>query len=486
MAVDYDLVVIGSTQEGIYAAKTAATLQARVALVTQNDTEYSDRGIIINHSVGEIARWNFIRANHPFDIKSDIFNPITLTTAQDWAIEVESTIKTHNSLSHVAALGVDVILGKGEFCRLPKLAFNIGKRKLRSRYFLLATGAKFTVESTNNFETNVFFTLDDIWRLKNLNDLPDRLVIIGSYPQSLELAQTLSRFGKNITLIVESKCLLPLEDLETSQLIQAYLEAEGITILTNCTISQIKEINNQKWLQVGDHAIETDEIILANYRQPNITDLNLAGINVKYNAKQIIVNSKLQTTNPQIYACGDLIGGYSLPNIALHEANIVLKNTLFLSKFKINYFYIPWGILTQPNLARVGLTETKARQQYNGEIYIVKQYFKNIARSQITGKITGLCKLILNSDGTILGCTIIGDRATELINTIAVMIKHKIKLTDNLMQGMTETEFPYIYPSFAEILQKTAIDFHCQKLQRNSRWQNWLETWFNLRRDWKQ
>ncbi|MGF1541639.1 MAG: dihydrolipoyl dehydrogenase family protein [Pleurocapsa sp.] len=484
MAVDYDLVVIGSTQEGIYAARTAAMLQARVALITQNITEYSDRDVIINNSISEIARWNFIRGNTSFYIESDLFNPITLTAARDWGIEVDSTIEDQNSLSHLAALGVDVILGKGEFCRLPKLAFNIGKRKLRSRYFLLATGAKFTIKSINNFETNNFWTPDDIWQLKNLEDLPDNLVIIGGFPQSLALAQTLNRFGKNITLVIEQQRLLPLEDVEISRLIQAYLEAEGITIFTDSIISQIKEIDNKQWLQVGDHAIETDGIILANYRRPNIKNLNLAGVNVKYNSQRVIVNNKLQTINPQIYACGDLIGGYSLPNIAVQEANIVLKNILFISQFTIDYRYLPWAVFTQPNLARVGLTETQAKQQYGQEIYIVKQYFKNIARSQITGETTGLCKLILTPDGMILGCTIIGDRAIELISTVAVMMKHKIKLTDNLMQGMTEIEFPYIYPSYAEIFQKIATDFHRQKLQKNSPWQNWLETWFNLRRDW--
>ncbi len=157
---------------------------------------------------------------------------------------------------------------------------------------------------------------------------------------------------------------------------------------------------------------------------------------------------------------------------------------MFISRFKIDYRYLPWGILTQPNLARVGITETQAKQEYGEEIYIVKQYFKNIARSQITGETNGLCKLILTQNGTFLGCTIIGDRASELISPIAWAMKHKIRLTNNLMKGITETEFPYIYPSFPEIWQQAATDFHRQKLQRNPKLLNWLETWFNLRRDW--
>ena len=485
MAVDYDLVVIGSTQEGIYTAKTAASLQARVALVTQNDTEYLDREIIINNSIAEIAQRNVQQQNNPFHSQSqEQFNSISLTEARDWAMEVESTINTQNSLSYLAALGVDVILGKGEFCRLPKLAFNVGKRKLRSRNFLLATGAKFIIESAHNILENNCITLHDLWQFKELNHLPHNLVIIGDYPQSLELARTLNSFGKNITLIVSQTRLLPQEDLEISRIIQAYLEAEGIEIITNSQITQIKIIEAKKWIQAGNRAIETDEIIFANCRHPNIEGLNLAGIDVKYNVNRVIVNKKLQTTNRKIYACGDLIGGYSLPNIAIHEANIVLRNTLFISKFKINYRYLPWKILTQPDLARVGITENQAKQEYGEEIYIVKQYYKNIACPQIIGETNGLCKLILTPDGAILGCTILGDRASELISTIAWAMKYKIKLTNNLIKGMTETEFPYIYPGFSEILQQVATDFHYQKLNRHSKLQNWLEAWFNLRKDW--
>lgn len=484
MAVDYDLVVIGSTQEGIYAAKTAASLQARVALVSQHDTEYFDRSLIVNNSIGEIAQSNFYRQNSFFDLK--LKTTISLAQARDWGIEVESTIKAQNSLAHLAAMGVDIIFGKGEFCRLPKLGFNVGNRKLRSRNFLLATGAKFVADLEDNLETNNYLTIDDIWLVKDLNNLPDNLVIIGSCPQSIELAQTLTRFNKNITLVISSARLLPQEDLEISRLIQAYLESAKITIITNAVITQIREIAGKKWLQAGDRAIETDEIIFANRRQPNIAGLNLAGVDVKYDAHRVIVNRKLQTTNPKIYACGDLIGGYSLPNIALHEVNLVLKNTLFIAQFQIDYCYLPWGIFTYPNFARVGINETQAKQKYGTKIYTVRQYFKTVAQSQITGETTGICKLILTPEGFILGCTIIGDRSTELIATIAWAIKHKIKLTNNLMKGFTETEFPYIYPSFSEIWQQAAIDFHRQKLERNPKLQNWLETWFNLRRDWQQ
>jgi pyruvate/2-oxoglutarate dehydrogenase complex dihydrolipoamide dehydrogenase (E3) component len=483
MAIDYDLVVIGSTAEGLYAAATAAHLQARVALVTQNDTGYLDNHRIINHSVTEIGRWNYQSAQNPFATQSEVLStPISFSEAINWGKGVNSNLIAENSLTTLAALGVDVIVGKGEFVRLPKLALNVGKRKLRSRSFLLAIGSNFIVEPIDGSSDINCLTVSDLWNL-DLSALPDNLTIVGNDPISLELAQNLARFGKKITLVVKQRILFQ-EDLDIAMLIQAQLEVEGIEIITAPQISQVKEIDHKKWLQAGDRAIETDEIIFTNYRQPNIEGLNLAGVNVKYDFNHVQVNHQLQTTNRNIYACGDLIGGYSLPNIAQYEVNLILKNTLFIPWYKADYSYIPWAVLTQPNLARVGLTEAQAKQQYGKDIYIVKQHFKSVTQAQILGATTGLCKLLVSKNGRILGCSLVCDRAAELIGTVALLMKQKIKLDSNPMKGLTSIDFPYINPSFAEIWQQVAVNFYRQKLQRNPKLLNRLETWFNLRRDW--
>ena len=484
MAVDYDLVVIGSSWEGIYAAATAVSLQARVALVTQNEAGYLNWDMAMAHSVNEIGYWNDRGQKNPFATESEtLFSPISLTDARDWGKEVNSTLIAENSLANLAALGVDVIVGKGEFCRLPKLALNVGKRKLRSRNFLLATGANFIVEPIDDISEVNCLTFSDLWRLPDLSTLPDNLILVGGSPQSLELAQSLTRFGKKIVLVIKEQRILPQEERETSTLIQAQLEAERIEIITNATVTQVKVIDNKKWLQAGDRAIEAEEIIFTDYRQPNIEGLNLAGVDVKYNSQRVLVNRKLQTTNPKIYACGDLIGGYSLANISQYEVSIILKNTLFIPWFKTDYRYIPCGFFTAPNLARVGLTEAGAKINYGEDIYVVKQYFKSVAQAQIIGETTGFCKLIISQDGDILGCTLIGDRAQELISIIALFMKHKQKLTNNPMQGLTSIDFPALYPSFAEILQQAAANFYQQKLQRNPQLINRIETWFNFLKD---
>ncbi len=207
MAVDYDLVIIGSSWAGIYAAQKAVGLQARIALVTQCDDLFLPNDTLINHSISEIGRLNYQLANNPFATASERLSDISLSQASDWAKGINYVMQTgNNALSSLAALGVDVIAGKGEFCRLPQLAFQVAKRKLRSRNFLLATGANFAPQflNNNNNAANDYLTLRQLGD-RNLVDLGQNIIVVGSDPLALELAQTLTRFNKKVTLVVKLK-----------------------------------------------------------------------------------------------------------------------------------------------------------------------------------------------------------------------------------------------------------------------------------------
>ena len=481
MAVEYDLVVVGSSWAGIYAAKSAVQLKARVALVTQSESKYLPNDTLFNCSLGEVGRIKYLLQNNYLMGKETQTTDVSLAEANDWVKDIKTAVQSINSLSSLAALGVDIIMGKGEFYRLPHLGLAVNQRKMRSRRFLLATGSQTMSGLLDSNDPKDYLTLRDLSK-HSLFDFPKNIIIIGSDPSALELAQALSRLGKKITLVIKNSRVLPQEDKDISILIQAQLEAEGITIFTNSAASQIKTINGQKWLQAGDRALTADEIIITDYRQPNISGLNLAGINVKYNQQRIYVNSKLATTNPQIYACGDSIGGYCLNSIARYEVNLILKNTLFFPWYKANYDFLPWAILTQPNLARVGLTEEKAKQKYQGKIYVIREYFKNITTTQISDNVSGLCKLLVTKRGEILGCTLVGDRAAELITIPSLMMQHKIKLDRNPMRGLTSISIPHIYPGMAEILEQAIDNFYQQKIQDNPKLVSRLNDWFSKRK----
>jgi len=210
--------------------------------------------------------------------------------------------------------------------------------------------------------------------------------------------------------------------------------------------------------------------------------LNLAGVDVKYDRDRVFVNSKLQTSNPKIYACGSLIGGYSLPNIERYEANLILKNTLFFPWYKADYQALPWTIATQPSLARVGLTQNLAQQRYGRDLYVITEYFKDVERGQISFSTTGMCKLLVRNNGEIVGCSLIGDRAEEWIALVSLMMQQRIKLDGNPMRGLTSLSLATTYPSMSNIWQRAFNNFYRQKLQRHPKLLSRLQSWFSLRK----
>ena len=319
-------------------------------------------------------------------------------------------------------MGVDIILESGEFCRFPQQAFVLSRRKLRSRTYLIATGSIPLIPPIIGLLEVGFLTPETL----SLDNLPHEIIILSKTPIGIELAQNLGRLGKKITLVVEQSNILPEKDFSVIQLLQGQLEAEGVQILTQSPVTEVKRIHRRKWVKAVKKEIEADEIILAMGNQPNIKDLNLEGVKVKSTSQKIKVNQKLQTTNAKIYTCGSAIGGYKPANIAKYEASIALNNILFFPFFKVSYRHLSCVTFTNTTLSTIGLTETEARQKNKNNIIVIEEYFKTLYKSQIMGEITGVCKLITRWNGEILGCHCLGSQAEELTGIIALAINQKI------------------------------------------------------------
>ncbi|MEQ9671548.1 dihydrolipoyl dehydrogenase family protein [Coleofasciculus sp. G2-EDA-02] len=570
MINDYDLIVIGDSRAGAYAALAASQLKARVALIEPENLQsnWLGKAALYNQALmqvgrvlqqvrkapqfgiypsinslipdtpelkkqlvnklgeaGELSRdlpWHFWDAEKE-DVKMDLspfestfyFPTVQITEAMEWANMVVSTCSEATSPAILASLGVDVISGDGEFCRLPHLGFVVNNRRLRARAYLIATGSCAEIPDIDGLDTTSYFTPRTIWNhvdkfrhkvigagltsrvppetdkvikptplgepeeLEEISpfQLQKHWLVVGGTPSAVELAQTLARLDYQVTLAVSEAHIFPQEDSEASCLVQAQLEAEGIRVLTQSSVTQVRLIEGKKWVQVGNQAIEIDEILWATGQTPNIESLNLAGVGVKFSRKGLKVNQKLQTTNPRIYACGDVIGGYQFEHIAEYEANIAIKNALFFPLWTVDYQGIPWTIFTDPTLARVGLTEAQARERYGKDVWVVRQYFKSLDKAQIIGETTGFCKLVVRRNGTILGGLIVGAGADELIGAIALLIRHKIKVG-------SLAKMPQASPTMSEILSKTAQEWQRQRLERNQMLQNLLEGFFNWRRNW--
>ncbi|MFQ4146708.1 NAD(P)/FAD-dependent oxidoreductase [Chlorogloeopsis sp. ULAP02] len=482
MTVDYDIVIIGGTQAGHYAAQMATQFKAKVALV---EPKFSYE-FIHQHVFSEIGKLTQqLNNTAQFGIKalySDTTEEyqisLTWSEAMLYAQSVASNLEELNSPAILAAQGIDVILGEGRFQSSPHLTFVVGDRLLRARTYLLANGSVPIIPEIEGLQKTGFLNLSQIWQSISSEAPPQNWVILGGVPQSIQVAQTLARLGCSVTLIVNSPLIIDHADPEIAQLLQAHLEAGGVRVLTQTSVTQVRIIENKKWLQAGDKAIETDEIVVATAQHPNVEFLNLAAVGVKWHHRRLVVNEKLQTTNHRIYACGDVIGGYDCPHIANYEARIALKNALFCPSHKVNYQCIPWGVFSQPILAQVGATEAQAKRQYpQDQILVLRQHFKTLAAAHIQEEITGICKLVVRRNGEILGASILGAQAHEFINVIALAIAQKIKIYQiaNLAS---------IFPSYSEILEQTAREWDKQKLQSNILKQEFLEGFFHFRRNW--
>jgi pyruvate/2-oxoglutarate dehydrogenase complex dihydrolipoamide dehydrogenase (E3) component len=220
----------------------------------------------------------------------------------------------------------------------------------------------------------------------------------------------------------------------------------------------VKKIQRQKWAQVGNQAVEVDEIIWAVPRCPDLEPLNLARVGVA-GRQRLKLNLKLQTDNSRIYGCGIVAGGYSLSHLAVYEAEIAVQNALSFRKQRVDYSSIPWVLFTQPQLARVGMTVAQARQRYGERIRILQQNYQENAQAQLSDDITGFCKLIIHPSGRLLGAHLVGKNAGELIGQMALAVQQGLSI-----QALAQVHHPF--PTLANIFDATLRPWQDQQTAR--------------------
>lgn len=483
MAVEYDLVVIGGGSAGLLVAGIAASLKAKVALI-ERDRLGGDclwYGCVPSKSLIHASRIAY-EVKHAGRFGIYCKDPeIDFAKAINHVQGVISAIQPHDSPERFAALGVEVIFGSGEF--IDRQTFKVNHRSIKARAFVIATGSRAAIPSIPGLKEAGYITNEQVF---SITKRPDSLAIIGGGPIGCELGQAFSRLGSQVTIIASGDRLLAKEDPEAAQVIQTQFGSEGISVLTKTRCDRVEVIEGKKYLWANDQKVaEVDEILIATGRQPNIESLNLQAAGVKTHQKNaagygsgskqgIRVNAKLQTTNPRIYACGDVIGGYQFTHVAGYEANIVLRNALFLPVFKADYRVIPWATFTDPELARVGLTEQEAKERYGDDINVVKQGFDEVDRAQAEAATTGFAKIITRRNGEILGAHLVGPAAGELIHEIILAMSHKLKIS--ALGGI------HIYPTLSEINSKVAFELTKQNYEKNYQLQNILEKLFRFLR----
>ncbi len=479
MAVDYDLVIIGGGSGGLVVAAIAAQLQAKVALVEKEKLggDCLWYGCVPSKSLIHAARVAYdVKHGSRFGIYTQP-PEINFSEAIGHVQSVIAAIQPHDSPERFRGLGVDVIFGSGEFT--DRKTFTVNDRQLRARAFVVSTGSRPAVPPVAGLREAGFLTNEKVF---SLTERPNSLAVIGAGPIGCELGQAFHRLGSEVHLIASREQILPKEDPEAAAVVEQQLLSEGIQIYKGLRAKRVEVVEGKKYLWLGNrHGGETekvvvDDILLSAGRTPNVDTLNLEAAGVAYDQRGIKVNAKLQTTNPRVYACGDIIGGYQFTHVAGFEAYYATINSLMLPLFPlkaVDYSVIPWATFTEPELARAGMTEEQARKRYD-DVRVLKQPFADVDRAQAEGATEGFAKFIVRADGTILGAHIVGPSAGELIHEVILAMRNKLKVS---ALGSI-----HIYPTLSEVNSKTSLLLTKQKFAEAPWQKNLLTKFFNFRR----
>ena len=456
---DRNVVVIGGGSAGLVTAYIAAAVKAKVTLIEKHKLggDCLNTGCVPSKALirsakflSHIARaeeFGFRRTSSavPGDTATHNFS---FAEVMERVQRVVKTVEPHDSVERYTGLGVDVIEGSARIVSPWEVEFvrhNGATGKLSTRSIVIAAGARPFVPPIPGIEEVGYLTSDNVW---DLRELPKRLVVLGGGPIGCELTQSFARFGSRVTQVEMLPRLMIREDPEVSDLVAARFRQEGVDVLLNHKAMRFTIENGEKAL-IAEHEgrevrIPFDAVLVAVGRVANLQGYGLEEIGVAA-TRTVDTNEFLQTTYPNIYACGDVAGPYQFTHTAAHQAWYAAVNALFdpVKKFRADYSVIPWATFTEPEVARVGLNETEAKEK--GIAYEVARYdIDDLDRAIADSEAHGFIKVLtVPGKDRILGVTIVGEHAGDLIAEYVLAMKHGIGL--NKILGTI-----HIYPTLAE------------------------------------
>jgi pyruvate/2-oxoglutarate dehydrogenase complex dihydrolipoamide dehydrogenase (E3) component len=449
----YDVTIIGGGSGGLTAARLAQALGARVCLIDKERLggDCLHYGCVPSKSLIHVAKVAQ-EARHAAQIG---LAPAELHVDMPKVVAyVQGVIEEAAKAEVTYTQGVDVRFGKFSFTG--KNEFMLDKTPLSSQSFIIATGSRPVVPAIEGLQESGFLSNEQAFDLMNL---PKTLTVVGGGPIGCELAQSFARLGSQVTVIQGAERLLPREDSEVSEQIAAAFERDGIKVVLNARMQRVRRDGTHKIVEAkqGDQQIEIagDEILIALGRAPNVEGLGLEAAGIQYEKKGIKVNEFLQTTASNVYAIGDVLGGYLFSHVAAYHGGVAVRNILVpVGRSKVGYDVLPWVTFTDPEAARIGLTEEEAMKR--GPVRVVRFPYGEIDRAQAEGNVHGFIKIILGQkDDTILGASLVGAHSGELLAEIGLAMKHKLGL-DAIFGTI------HAYPTYSTGLQQAAFEAYLE------------------------
>src|SRR6266700_2885718 len=449
----YNVVVIGAGTAGLVTAAGTVGLGGRVALIERNKMgcDCLNFGCVPSKALISSARlinrirraeeWGLRKIEPQFEF-NEIFARMRARRAK---------IAPNDSQERFESLGVDVFRGEAKF--LSRYAVQVGNEVLRAKHFAIATGSRPTVPKIAGIETVKFFTNETVF--DELNAKPETLIVLGGGPIGCELAQTFRRLGVGVTIIQRRNQLLPKEDPDVACFLESRLISAGVRVIKNADVHSVAtgdagkialELLDRQSDRLAELTFFADALLVATGRTPNFRSLDLKSAGIEVSERGVGVNEYLQTSQPHIYAVGDVIGPFLFTHMADAQARVVVRNILMPFQFlrqKMDYSVVPWCTYSDPEVAHVGLGEKGVWQErIDYDLFVVS--LADVDRAVVESEDAGFAK-ILTAKGSdkILGATIVAPHAGDLLHEFVLAMNADIRLG-------TIASTIHAYPTFAE------------------------------------
>lgn len=461
--------VIGAGAGGLATAEAAAATGASVVLIEQGKMggEYLNHGCLPSTSLLAVTRrFAELRSLRPLGVS--VADPVVnFAEARSHMRNVIAAVAPNASTERLAGLGIRVIAGAARFADADTV--KVGDLTIKASHYVIATGSSPTHPLIHGLEKNDYYTSETIF---DLVDCPRHLVIIGGGPVGIETAQAFRRFGAAVT-VIEMRRPIATEDAECADIVLSHLANEGIAIHAGALVTNVEHQPGSVKVtfdtDAGSQTVDGSHLLVAVGRWPNVDGLDLAAAGIKHNAAGIVVDQRLRTSNRKVYAVGDVTGGPRHTHVANYHARVVVKNALQRTAPKVDYGAIPHVLFTDPEIAQVGLTEVEAVKQRYG-IRVMRWTYADNDRAQLENQPRGHIKIVTDGGGNILGTTIVGRNAAEMIPAWTLAIAQGINIRHM-------ADLVVSYPTLAEIGKNAASTYLTTGLTTS-----WLQRIMNILR----
>jgi pyruvate/2-oxoglutarate dehydrogenase complex dihydrolipoamide dehydrogenase (E3) component len=450
-SIKADICVIGAGSGGLSVAAAAAAFGCKVVLIERHKMggDCLNYGCVPSKAlIAAAKRAHAMRTASAFGI-AGIDPQIDWRAVHDHVHGVIAAIEPNDSAERFTGLGVRVIQAAARF--VDRSTVVAGEYRIRARRFVIASGSTPLVPSIPGLDSVPYFTNETIF--DNQERLHD-LIIIGAGPIGLELAQAYRRLGSRVTVLEAAKALGK-DDPELTRVVLEALAAEGVSVHEGTKVERVEGGLGRVRVYVAGgekQVFEGTHLLLAVGRKPTTSDLGLEAAGIRHDAKGIKVNAGLKTTNRRVFAIGDVAGGLQFTHVANYHAGIVIRRALFRLPAKVDTKIIPWVTFTDPELAHVGLSEAEAVKAV-GKINVLRWPYHENDRAQAERQTAGHIKVVTAKNGRILGATIVGAEAGELIQMWALAISQRMKI--KAMIGWISP-----YPTLSEINKRAAYRYY--------------------------